>query len=303
LSLFTNLELSLPSPLQLLESDLLREKKVTFYVKREDLIHPIYGGNKWRKLKYNLIKANERGKKTILTFGGAYSNHILATATIANALEFNTIGIIRGEETLPLNDVLSHAKKFGMQLHYVNRKTYRSKTNATFLNKLEKKYGDFYMIPEGGSNNDALTGCKEIVDELMLQTNEKIDWICSPCGTGGTLAGLAISNVPSKMLGIAVLKKATFLNCDVMQLIGDKKHSPWKINYDFHFGGYAKFNDVLKSFIKEFDGLHGIELEPIYSGKMFFALMQLIELDWFPEKSTIVALHTGGLKTAHNLKF
>ena len=286
--------LKLPSPLQLLSSALLESKKIQLYIKREDLIHPIIGGNKWRKLKYN-IAALEKNKP-VLSFGGAYSNHIYALAGVGRMLGIETIGIIRGEEVKPLNPTLAFAKDAGMKLHYVTRKEYRLKETSDFLDKLKVQFGDFTLIPEGGSNSLALQGCAEVIGELDEQLNKKYDVVCVPCGTGGTLAGLISSQTNKKLLGISVLKGADFLNENVRSLLSINEKENWTINLDYHFNGYAKKTPELTSFITEFKNEFDIKLEHVYSGKMFYGLFDLIKKDYFPQGSTIVALHTGGLQ-------
>ena len=290
----------MPSPLQLIKSPLLDAKKVQLYIKREDLIHPIIGGNKWRKLKYN-IKSLQRNKtKTILSFGGAYSNHIYALAGAGQLFGFDTIGVIRGEPSEPLNPTLAYAKKAGMQLHYVSRQDYRLKETSGFIEDLKSQFNDFLIIPEGGSNELALRGCAEIIMELDEQLDGLYSSVCLPCGTAGTLAGLISSNTNKTILGIAVLKDANFLYENVNQLLGRnanaKKDESWEINLNYHFNGYAKHTPELLSFISKFKQEFNINIEPVYSGKMLFGLFDLIKKDYFAQGSTIVALHTGGLQ-------
>ncbi len=173
-------------PLQLISEPLLLEKGITLYLKREDLLQPHISGNKWRKLKYNLQAAKEQQKNTLLTFGGAYSNHIAAVAAAGQEFNFQTIGFIRGELHEPLNPTLTFARDCGMQLHYLERTTYRHKQDATFQQQIQADYPDAYIIPEGGTNNLALKGCAEIITSM----NASFDYICCSCGTGGTLAGI-----------------------------------------------------------------------------------------------------------------
>jgi len=293
------MELVLPSPLQLLNSPLLEAKKIQLYVKREDLIHPVIGGNKWRKLKYNIDALQQNEAKTVLSFGGAYSNHIYALAGAGQFFGFNTIGVIRGESCEPLNPTLAYAKKAGMQLHYVSRQDYRLKETAEFFESLKSRFGDFLLIPEGGSNELALPGCAEIITELDEQLGGLYDTVCLPCGTAGTLAGLISSRTKKKLLGVAVLKSAGFLYENVNQLLGgkrDAKNELWEINLDYHFNGYAKQTPELLNFISDFKQVFKIDIEPVYSGKMFYGLFDLIRNDYFVEGSTIVALHTGGMQ-------
>ena len=294
--IFESVRLKLPSPIQQLSSPLLEEKQIKLFVKRDDLIHPLLSGNKWRKLKYNLLDAEQRQQKTILTFGGAYSNHIHATAAAGKLFGFNTVGIIRGEVYEPLNPTLRFAEDQGMQLDYIDRKTYRLKNTSEVINRLKEKYGDFYLLPEGGSNCLALTGCAEIVDELNEQLDGNFDYICMASGSGGTLAGLISSEAKQKMLGFAVLKGADFLNDEVKKLLATSNQNNWQIMLDYHFGGYAKKDCHLIDFCGEFENEHNIPIEPIYTGKMFFGLFDLIKKDFFPEATTIIAIHTGGLQ-------
>ena len=271
-------------------------KNVHVYLKREDKIHHAISGNKWRKLKYNLINANEKGIKTLLTFGGAYSNHIYACASAGKIFGFNTIGIIRGEKTLPLNSTLEFAQKQGMHLEYIDRTTYRQKHNPEFIKSLENKFGEFYLIPEGGSNQLAIKGCVEILDEVEID----FDYIISACGTGGTLSGLICGlEGNKKVIGIPVLKSANFLNKDIENFVLEFSHKNfdnWELKLDFHFGGYAKVDKTLIDFMIEFENINQIRIEPIYTAKMLFAIKTLIESGEIQEHSTVIALHTGGLQ-------
>ena len=289
------------TPLEEVKDPLLKERKISLFIKREDLNHPDLSGNKWHKLKYNLQEARKQGKNTLLTFGGAYSNHIYATAAAGKIFNLNTIGIIRGEEHLPLNPTLSFAKDNGMKLYYLDRTSYREKNSPEIINQLRKKFGDFYLLPEGGTNEFAVKGCGEIISKINIDFN----FVCCPCGTGGTLAGL-ISGLQGHnfALGFAVLKGASFLKRDVSSLLkisGNSSLINWDINLDYHFGGYAKFNSALMDFISRFTLLTKIPIEPIYTGKMLFGIYDLISKDYFNEGSWIVALHTGGLQGLRGL--
>ena len=284
------------TPLQKIEDDLLLSKSINLYLKREDLILSEISGNKWYKLKYNLIEAENNGIKQILTFGGAYSNHIFSTAAACNLFGFESIGIIRGEEHLPLNPTLSFAVENGMKLFYLDRSVYRDKYNEILLIKLKNKFGNFYLVPEGGSNSFAVKGCSEIIKSIAIP----FDYICTPCGTGGTLAGIVVGlNNESSALGFSVLKGSSFLNAEVERLIlnhNGKRYNNWSINFDYHFGGYAKYNLELINFINTFYENHKIKLEPIYTGKMLYGIYDLIKNDFFKKGQTIIAIHTGGLQ-------
>ncbi len=288
--------LRLPSPVDEIHDNLLTQKKVRLFVKRDDLIHPQLQGNKWRKLKYNLIRARQLGHDTLLTFGGAYSNHIHATAAAGFLYDFNTIGIIRGEAYQPLNPTLRDASRWGMQLDYVCRQAYRDKTSATFIAELHRRYGDFYLIPEGGNNPEGMRGCTEIITEL----ERNYDVICVDCGTGATMAGL-LSSAPvnTRILGFAVLKNAGFLRNEISRTLSPQPREnnvEWDINLDFHFGGYAKTSPRLLEFIKTFKRQHDIQLEPVYSGKIFYGIYQLLREDYFSQGTDILAIHSGGLQ-------
>jgi 1-aminocyclopropane-1-carboxylate deaminase len=287
------LPLRLPSPLQRLREDTLARAGVRVYLKRDDLINPDIPGNKWRKLKYNIEAARREGQGSLLTFGGAYSNHIRATAAAGYYFGFSTVGVIRGEEHLPLNSSLSYAVRHGMRLTYLDRATYRNKTAPEVVAALHEQFGDFYLIPEGGSNAEAVHGCAEIPGEIQ----QPFDVICCPCGTGGTLAGLAHELRPAqRAIGFAVLKGGQFLGPKVEALqqeafgaISDN----WTIEYDYHFGGYAKRKPELDLFIADFKDRHGIFLDWVYAAKMMFGIYQLADNGILPERTTVVAVITG----------
>ena len=266
---------------------------VNLLIKREDLIHPQVSGNKWRKLKYNLIEARKRGATTLLTFGGAFSNHIYATAAAGIAFGFKTIGIIRGEKPQKLNSTLQFAIEQGMHLEYVSRSAYRDKNKI--IAELPFDFSTIYVLPEGGTNSLALKGCAEIITET--QNFQEIDFWTVSCGTGGTLAGMATAvKDHQKAIGFSALK-GDFLTQEVKQLLdnyGANNTDQWSINTNFHFGGYAKFNQDLVEFINDFKQRHQIQLDPIYTGKMLFGVYDLIKKEYFKKGTTIVAVHTGG---------
>jgi 1-aminocyclopropane-1-carboxylate deaminase len=262
------------------------------FVKREDLIHPFISGNKFRKLKYNLEEAKNQEYKTLLSFGGAFSNHIAAVAAVGKEFDFNTIGIIRGEELIDKieeNPTLKFAEQCGMQFKFVTREIYRKKTSEHFIEKLKAEFGDFYLLPEGGTNTLAVKGCEEI----LTKQDKDFDYICCSVGTGGTVSGLINCSKPSQqILGFSSLK-GDFLKEDIGKFV-EKKN--WQLITDYHFGGYAKINELLISFINEFKIKNQIPLDPIYTGKMMFGIFDLIEKGFFPKGSRILAIHTGGLQ-------
>jgi 1-aminocyclopropane-1-carboxylate deaminase len=285
--------LRLPSPVEPLYDDRLRHNGVRVFLKRDDLIHPEVSGNKWRKLKYNLIEADRQKCKTLLTFGGAYSNHIRATAAAGSYCGFSTIGIIRGEEHLPLNPSLTYAASQGMRLSYMDRPTYRRKSEADVIASLQEKFGSFYLLPEGGSNELAVRGCSEIPAEVEAD----FDVICCPCGTGGTLAGISAGLSPGqRAIGFSVLKGGNFLASEVAELqrrtFGSCSGN-WDIEYEFHFGGFAKRTADLDIFITDFFARHGQRLEWVYVAKMLYGVFALIGQGAFDPGTRLLAVITG----------
>lgn len=280
-----------------IEIPLLSEKKVELWLKREDQIHPYVSGNKFRKLKYNILEAQKQQKKTLMTFGGAFSNHILAVAAAGNAEQLKTVGVIRGDElgrhlekTLATNPTLKKATEYKMQFEFISRENYRDKMDSNFLAELQEKYGDYYLIPEGGTNELAVKGCEEI----LTKDDEQFDYICSCVGTGGTISGLILSaKNHQKVLGFPALK-GNFLKSEIESFVG-KKHN-WELITKYHFGGYGKYSEELIRFINKFKQETEITLDPIYTGKMLFGILDLIREDQIPEGSSILVIHTGGLQ-------
>lgn len=276
---------------------------IHLYIKRDDLIHLQVSGNKWRKLKYNLQEARLQNKKRILTFGGAFSNHIYSLAAAGKIFDFETIGIIRGEENLPLNPTLEFATSCGMQLHYINRDSYRNKDNPEFLENLKNQFGDYYFVPEGGTNTLALQGVAELVNEIEIP----YDYICTAVGTGGTMAGIISGiNNTATVLGFASLKGENYLETEVQQLLKEKATNitkPWKILHQYHFGGYAKINRDLAIFIRDFENDFQIPLDPVYTSKMLFGILDLCKQGYFEKGKTIIALHTGGLQGKAGMEY
>ncbi|PKD21075.1 1-aminocyclopropane-1-carboxylate deaminase [Salegentibacter salinarum] len=270
--------------------------EISLYLKREDLIHPEVSGNKFRKLKYNIARALEEKQKTLLTFGGAYSNHIAATAAAGELFGLETIGVIRGEElgkdletTLAQNPTLKFANSCGMQFKFISRGDYRKKENRELQEELKKEFGEFYLVPEGGTNELAVKGCQEILTEK----DREFQFVAVSVGTGGTLAGLVnASDINQKILGFPALK-GDFLSEEI-----DKYsfNSNWELKTDYHFGGYAKVDSELINFINNFKKKYKIQLDPVYTGKLVFGIFDLIKAGYFPSGSKIMAIHTGGLQ-------
>ena len=265
---------------------------LAFILKREDQLHAFVSGNKYRKLKYNLKEADILGFKTLLTFGGAFSNHIAAVASAGYLLGFKTIGVIRGEEVqdkIERNPTLRFAKKNGMQFKFVSREVYRAKTSELFIKGLRKEFGAFYLIPEGGTNTLAIKGCEEI----LTDEDKTFDFVCCAVGTGGTISGLINCSKPSqKVLGFPALK-GSFLHQDISKFVSKTN---WELISDYHFGGYAKVNRELVAFINNFKVENNMNLDPIYTGKMMYGILDLIDKNYFPSGSKVLAIHTGGLQ-------
>lgn len=265
---------------------------IRLFVKREDLIHPFVSGNKFRKLKYNLAEAKKEEQHTLLTFGGAFSNHIAAVAAAGKLNGFETIGIIRGEELIDKidsNSTLRFAKENGMQLKFVTRTAYREKTTSEFLAQLTQEFGRFYMIPEGGTNDLAVKGCAEIITEK----EQSFDTICCAVGTGGTIAGICHGAFPhQQVLGFPALK-GDFLQKEIEQYVSKDN---WELITAYHFGGYGKITGELIQFINTFKQQTQIPLDPIYTGKMLFGIIDLIKNGHFAKQNRILAIHSGGLQ-------
>ena len=270
----------------------LQNDKISLVIKREDLIHPIVSGNKFRKLKYNLMDAQEKNHKSILTFGGAFSNHIAAVAFAGNQNDFKTIGVIRGDELEHISDenpTLKFAKECGMQLEFISRNQYKTKDDVAFLEQLKYKFGSFYHIPEGGTNLLAIKGCEEI----LTSNDNQFDYICCCVGTGGTISGIINSStLHQKIIGFPALKGG-FLENEIRKFATKEN---WELISDYHFGGYGKINKELISFINDFYKEHKVLLDPIYTGKMVFGILDLINKGFFKKNARILVIHTGGIQ-------
>ncbi len=289
------------SPVHEVQDVALEGSGVRIFMKRDDLIHPIISGNKWRKLRYNLSEAVMQDHHTVLTFGGAFSNHIAATAYACHSAGLDSIGIIRGDELKDdeLNVTLRQAKQSGMELHFVSREEYRRKSEPDYLEELKAQYGRFYAIPEGGANRHGVKGCAEILPEV----DEHYDVVCCAAGTGATLAGLRISLPEGKrLLGFPALKGGDFLMDDVASLVAESRlrvtspSASLELINDYHLGGYAKMTAELLAFIEGFQQRTGIPLDPIYTGKMMFGIYDMLHKSQFSAGTTLLVIHTGGLQ-------
>jgi len=307
-------------PLQAINDAVTKNHGIRLFILRTDLNHPQISGNKLFKLKYNLLEAKKNGIKTLLTFGGAFSNHIAATAAAGKEYGFKTIGIIRGEEYPELNPTLQFALECGMELHYVTRTLYRNKKELYDYVNRQFSEENFYLIPEGGSNALGVLGCKEILQYINIDFNH----VCCACGTGATMAGivLALKN-NQKAIGFQILKAEGYIKNEVtkwsdffeddapdagnkesdkemQEIISEKK---WEINENYHFNGYAKVQPELIEFINCFEENNNVPLDFIYNGKMMIGIYDLIGKGFFKRGETIVAIHTGGLQGNAGLKF
>jgi 1-aminocyclopropane-1-carboxylate deaminase len=273
------IEISLPNNIQL-------------YIKREDLLHPLISGNKFRKLKYNVQEAKDTKSKLLITFGGAYSNHILATAAAGKEYGFSTLGFIRGDELKDKfleNPTLSYAQDLGMNFEFISRELFSKKEDVSFVSEIQEKYPNSYILPEGGTNELAIKGCEEILNE----EDKTFDFVCCAVGTGGTISGIINSSCENqKIIGFSALK-GDFLSDVVCKFVTKKN---WIINSDYHFGGYGKITDELVDHLNEFHSKTNIPLDPIYTGKMVYGILDLIKKQYFPKNSKILIIHTGGLQ-------
>ena len=277
--------------------DSIEKAGITLHMKREDELHPFISGNKYRKLKYNILEAKTKAVNTLLSFGGAYSNHISALSYAGKNYGFDTFGIIRGDElghdidkTLAQNSTLRFAHENGMKFKFVSREAYREKDNPDFKKALQSELGEFYWIPEGGTNDLAIKGCEEI----LTNSDKEFDFICVAIGTGGTISGIINKATDQQtVLGFPSLK-GEFLEAIIQEKTMPDKQ--WKLIHTYHFGGYAKINENLISFINDFYQQTAIPLDPVYTGKMMFGIMDLVQKDFFNRNSSILMVHTGGLQ-------
>ncbi|OQW79647.1 MAG: 1-aminocyclopropane-1-carboxylate deaminase [Proteobacteria bacterium ST_bin11] len=283
------------APLTRIRDRELADRQLELWIKRDDLLHPIISGNKWRKLKYTLNHALHNGADSIVSMGGAYSNHLHALAFTGKALGLQTIGYIRGERPAHLNATLYDLLDWGMELRFVSRSDYRQLRDCQHYDSLPELQAGQYWLPEGGATDLALQGVAELLDEIEIG----FDTLVVACGTGTTLAGLLTSPLTNRAIGVAALKGGDFLIEDVAQVLnkqGLTSHADWRILVDYHFGGFAKTTPALLAFMQDFKQRQGVELEPIYTGKMLFALYDLIRQGYFPAGQRILAIHTGGLQ-------
>lgn len=303
------MEFNLPSPIQQLDSALFIQKKVEVFIKRDDLIHPEVAGNKWRKLKLNLEKCKQGGYQALLTFGGAYSNHVSATAAAGKILGIKTIGIIRGDElTVNANKTLLKAHEDGMELIFVSREEYGWRYETHYKHVLRNKFGNVLVVEEGGANYHGLIGASEIVSEL--QSIDPTHYILAS-GTGTTAAGILYASNETEVISVPVFKNGEFIADEIRNLLEytgltqdelQEKMRTLNLQTNYGFGGYGKFNSTLIKAINQWYSEFEIPFDQVYTGKMFYALMDLIKNDEFEEGSKIVAIHTGGIQGLNSIK-
>lgn len=283
------IELETFSPVHQLQHSLFDEKGLKVFLKRDDLIHPLISGNKWRKLKYLLLKARLEGKSRLVTFGGAYSNHLLATAAAAAKFGFSATGFVRGEDIN--NDTLFMCRLHGMQLIFTSRESYRDK--RSLFQQHFSNHADAFFIDEGGASAEGALGCSELINELP----KTYDHIFCACGTGTTAAGLINGinrkHLPTRFHAVPVFKNGDFMRNEIARYLDQP--TGYELHTGYHFGGYGKTTSELISFIKEFVASTGILIDQVYTGKMLYALFDLARKDHFPKGSEILAIHTGGI--------
>jgi len=317
------------TPIQEIHDSLFEQHKLRVFIKREDLCHPIISGNKWHKLRLNLQTAKAQGYQQVLSFGGAYSNHIHALAYACQQLGLKSIGIIRGEElrSKSLNPCLSDARAWGMDLHFVSREVYREKTRQQFISGLQQRFGDFYLIPEGGANSLAVLSCAEFADSCLQQTSQAFDFVVLSCGTGCTLTGFVAAlqkmHTDKKIVvqGFLAVNDELNVKNNIRQLLQEiscteqpsiesiiedtvqstvrstvRRTVQWSLNNAYVMGAYGKQKQALNDFMAGFYQAQGFALDPVYTGKMFFGLYDLIAQGAYPEYSNILVLHSGGLQ-------
>lgn len=306
-----------PPGLDRVEHPLLDEYGISLRMLRLDQVHPLINGNKWFKLAENLTAIRESGHTTVLSFGGAWSNHLVALAAAGRLLGFHTIGLVRGEIRRPLNPVLKFLSEQGMQLQPISREEYRKKNEPDFLAGLGQRFGKHYLLPEGGSNRLAVAGCRRIADYIDWSGEDGSEHahiaprvVAAACGTGATLAGIILGldeqadrcGIP-RVRGFSVLKAPGYLQAEVSGWLRQFACAPaldWRVLDDYHCGGYARTDDELLEFMADFSRHCAIPIEPVYTGKMLYGVFQQIMAGGIEFGSEVVALHSGGLLPAKN---
>lgn len=283
-----------PSPLQRLRLPWVERAGIALWLKRDDLLHPHISGNKWRKLAPNIAHAVRQGHCHLLTFGGAYSNHLTAVAAAGRLLSFRTTGIVRGERVEPLNPSLSFAEGQGMRLHFLSRSEFRLRKKAEAWPEWQRRLGPCYILPEGGSNDLAVQGCADIAREVEAVGIEPDYWVVA-AGTGATAAGIVRGKRHGQVWAVSALK-GDFLERAIEHFAGCPCGTHWRLVRGYHHGGFARWTPALVAFINDFRRATGVRLDPIYTGKMMWAVYRLALSSFFRVGSEVVAVHTGGLQ-------
>ena len=296
--------------LQAIRHPVLDDLDLSVSILRLDLIHPELGGNKWFKLKQNLAYIEEHKIEQVLSFGGAWSNHLLALAAAGKQFNFKTYGVIRGENLDPPSPVIRRLQELGMSLLPISREKYRNKTDSGFLQSLERKIGSFYCLPEGGTNHLAIKGCMELSDFLKWKNQDSEKMVAGACGTGGMLSGLILgleqqdpTTALPKVMGISVLKATNYLSKEVagwLQEFGSSGIVNWQVMESYHCGGYAKSSTDLEQFLACFRKAFEIPIEPVYTGKLAYGLWSEIQAGRVEAGSEIIAIHSGGILNRTN---
>lgn len=284
-------------PLQAAE---FADKNITVSVLRLDRYLPQLSGNKYFKLKYNLLHVVEAGFTTVISFGGAYSNHLHALAFACQRLGIQLVAVIRGERAAQLSATLEDIEAMGGHLKFVSRQEYKQRHNSDYQSDLTAQYANAYLIPEGGSNTLALQGSREIVDHIRYHLDDQFDTVLVACGTGATAAGIAAGLTErQRVLAISVLKSAFGLKDDIKRLLVEAQVQPqadWQVLHDYAGAGYGKCDKPLAEFIRHFKENTGIETEPVYTGKLFNALFSMAQADYFKPDERLVVIHSGGMQ-------
>lgn len=259
---------------------------------RLDLLHPIISGNKWYKLKYSMEAARQRHLDTLLSFGGAWSNHLIALAAAAKQHHLRSVGMVRGLQGHALTPVLRHCKELGMELHFLSRAEYDLKEDAGFIDQLQNRYGPFYLVPEGGANEQGRQGAEDIASLIPTEYTH----VCISVGTGTTMAGLRSALAPGvQLLGFAPMKGGAYLAETILPYLKTGHTANWRIFDRWHLGGFGKYNEELIAFMNEFYTDTGVPLDLVYTGKMMMAVSALLEIGYFPNGAQVLCIHTGGL--------
>ncbi|WP_422138436.1 1-aminocyclopropane-1-carboxylate deaminase/D-cysteine desulfhydrase [Endozoicomonas sp. ALC020] len=286
-------------PVERINTYLVGNCPIAVDILRLDQVDPLISGNKWFKLKYFLIEAHSRKIRTLLSFGGAWSNHLHAMAAAGYRFGFQTIGIIRGEKPAKPSAMLQDAERWGMRLIYVSRadykKRYETEYQQALLKQLSLSLDQLMIVPEGGSGEEGVRGCEDILDAGSIRASE-YDEIWLACGTGATMAGIIRSaGSDTRVRGVAVLRGAGFLKDDIQQYLSPAA-TRWNLELDYHCGGYGKTTPGLIQFILEFERETGVPLDPVYTGKLFFALKKMAQSGGLSGISRLLLIHTGGLQ-------